>query len=63
MKRPITICSGQFGDLPLETLCAKMHELGYEGLEVATQAHVASTRSSPTRSTARISRPRWRSMT
>ena len=40
MKRPITICSGQFGDLPLETLCAKMHELGYEGLEVATQAHV-----------------------
>lgn len=40
MKRPITICSGQFGDLPLEELCRVMHELGYEGLELATQAHI-----------------------
>ena len=40
MKRPITICSGQFGDLPLEELCRVMHDLGYEGLELATQAHI-----------------------
>lgn len=40
MKRPITICSGQFGDLPFEKLCATMHEMGYEGLELATQAHI-----------------------
>lgn len=39
-KRPITICSGQFGDLPFETLCEKMHELGYEGLELASQSHI-----------------------
>lgn len=40
MKRPVTICSGQFGDLPFETLCKTMHEIGYEGLELATQAHI-----------------------
>ncbi len=40
MKRPITICSGQFGDLPAEELCRTMSAIGYDGLEVATQAHV-----------------------
>ena len=40
MKRPINICSGQFGDLPLETLCEKTHALGYDGFEIATQSHV-----------------------
>ena len=39
-KRPVNICSGQFGDIPFDQLCAKMHELGYDGFEVATQAHV-----------------------
>ena len=39
-KRPVTICSGQFGDLPLDVLCEKMHALGYQGFEIATQAHV-----------------------
>lgn len=40
MKRPITICSGQFGDLSLEKLCETMHGIGYEGLELASQAHI-----------------------
>lgn len=40
MSRPITICSGQFGDLPVEELCRTMSGIGYEGLEVATQAHI-----------------------
>lgn len=40
MKRPITICSGQFGDIPLPQLCEKMHGIGYEGFELACQAHV-----------------------
>ncbi len=40
MKKIITICSGQFGDLPLEDLCRQMHEIGYEGLEVACQSHI-----------------------
>lgn len=41
MKRPITICSGQFGDMPLEDLCRAMKEIGYDGFEFATQAHVS----------------------
>lgn len=40
MKRIVTICSGQFGDLPLETLCREMHEMGYQGLELACQSHI-----------------------
>ena len=31
MKRPINICSGQFGDMPLEELCRSMKEIGYDG--------------------------------
>ena len=40
MKRLITLCSGQFGDIPLEELCRSMKEIGYDGFEIATQAHV-----------------------
>jgi sugar phosphate isomerase/epimerase len=39
-ERPITICSGQFGDLPVEKLFQTMHDIGYDGLEIATQSHV-----------------------
>ena len=40
MKRPITICTGQFGDLKTEDLFRTIHEIGYDGLEVATQSHI-----------------------
>lgn len=40
MKRRITICSGQFGDLPLEEFCHVMSAIGYEGLEISTASHV-----------------------
>ncbi len=40
MKKKITICSAQFGDLPLEELCRLMHGIGYEGLELACQSHI-----------------------
>ncbi len=40
MKRPITICSGQFGDLSFEELCQKMSGIGYEGIEVSTASHI-----------------------
>ncbi|MFV0411782.1 MAG: sugar phosphate isomerase/epimerase family protein [Oscillospiraceae bacterium] len=40
MKRIITICSGQFGDLPLDELCRQMEGIGYQGLELAAQAHI-----------------------
>lgn len=39
MARPITLASGQFGDLSLEELCKLVSDIGYDGLELATHAH------------------------
>ena len=35
MARPVTMFTGQWADLPLEELAAKMQEFGYDGLELA----------------------------
>ena len=35
MERPITLCTGQWADLPLEELAGKCKEFGYDGLELA----------------------------
>ena len=35
MARPVTIFSGQWADLPFETLCGKMKSFGYDGIEIA----------------------------
>jgi sugar phosphate isomerase/epimerase len=35
MNRPVTLFTGQWADLPLETLCRKAKEFGYDGLELA----------------------------
>jgi sugar phosphate isomerase/epimerase len=35
MSRPVTIFSGQWADLPFETLCAKVKSFGYDGIEIA----------------------------
>ena len=35
MARPVTLFTGQWADLPLETLCKKAVEFGYDGLELA----------------------------
>jgi sugar phosphate isomerase/epimerase len=34
MARLVTIFTGQWGDMPLETVCQKMKEFGYDGLEI-----------------------------
>ena len=34
MPRPVTLVTGQWADLPLEVLCAKAAEFGYDGLEL-----------------------------
>lgn len=39
MYRPVTLASGQFGDLSLEELCSLAKKVGYDGLELATHAH------------------------
>ena len=33
--RPVTLFTGQWADLPLETLCQKAKTFGYDGLELA----------------------------
>jgi sugar phosphate isomerase/epimerase len=35
MARPVTLYSSQFADLPLEIVCRKAKEFGYDGLELA----------------------------
>lgn len=44
MARPITIASGQFGDLSLEELCRLLKSIGYDGIEVACHAHLDAGR-------------------
>lgn len=38
MTRPITLVSGQYGDIPLEELCALASDIGYDGIELACWA-------------------------
>jgi len=35
MARPITLFTGQWADLPIETMCEKAKKFGYDGLELA----------------------------
>ncbi|MBI1369944.1 MAG: TIM barrel protein [Planctomycetes bacterium] len=35
MSRPVTLFTGQWADLPFETMCAKAAEFGYDGIELA----------------------------
>ncbi len=35
MARPVTLFTGQWADLPLETMCKKASSFGYDGLELA----------------------------
>src|SRR5690606_23462608 len=35
MPRPVTLFTGQWADLPLEAMCAKAKDFGYDGLELA----------------------------
>ena len=35
MARPVTLCTGQWADLPFEEVCKKASAWGYDGLEIA----------------------------
>lgn len=37
MPRPVTLFTGQWADLPFETLCQKAKAFGYDGVEIACQ--------------------------
>ena len=36
MARPVTIFTGQWADMPIETICQKAKGFGYDGLELCT---------------------------
>lgn len=40
MARPVTLCTLQWGDLPLEVVCEKAKSFGYDGLELGLPAHL-----------------------
>lgn len=40
MARPVTLFTIQWGDLPLEEICKLAKQMGYEGLELAKDAHL-----------------------
>lgn len=40
MARPVTLCTLQWGDLPLEEVCKKAKAMGYDGLELGLPAHL-----------------------
>jgi len=40
MSRPVSLCTLQWGDLPLEDVCRKAKEFGYDGLELAIPGHL-----------------------
>ena len=35
MDRPVTLFTGQWADLPIETMARMTHEFGYDGIELA----------------------------
>ena len=35
MSRPVTLFTGQWADLPLEDMCRKASDFGYQGVELA----------------------------
>ena len=44
MARPITLCTAQWADLPLEEICKVAKQMGYEGLELATWGPIDAAR-------------------
>ena len=47
MARPVTLYSLQWGDLPLETVCQKAKEFGYDGVELGLPNHVDVRQTDP----------------
>ena len=45
--KPVTLCTLQWGDLPLETVCKKAKTFGYDGLELGLPAHVDVRQTDP----------------
>ena len=50
MPRPVTLFTGQWADLPLETLCEKAAAFGYDGPELAWKVDIGPGYGEPTES-------------
>lgn len=47
MARPVTLCTLQWGDLPLEAVCEKAKSMGFDGLELGLPAHLDVSETDP----------------
>ena len=47
MARPVTLYTLQWGDLPLEKVCQKAKEFGYDGVELGLPNHVDVRQTDP----------------
>ena len=47
MARPVTLCTMQWGDLPLETVCEKARAMGFDGLELGLPTHLDVRQTDP----------------
>lgn len=47
MARPVTLYSLQWGDLPLEEVCKKAKEFGYDGIEIGLPDHLDVRQTDP----------------
>jgi len=54
MARPVTLFTGQWADLPFETICQKAKSFGYEGIELASWGIISKlTKSCRTKGTSK----------
>ena len=58
MARPVTLFTIQWGDLPLEEICKLARQMGYEGLELAKDAHFDARKMAAEGSERSTNRPR-----
>ena len=47
MARPVTLCTMQWGDLPLEVVCEKAKSFGFDGVELGLPSHLDVRRTDP----------------
>ena len=47
MARPVTLCTLQWGDLPLEVICEKAKSFGFDGVELGLPSHLDVRQTDP----------------
>ena len=47
MARPVTLCTLQWGDLPLDVICGKAKSFGFDGVELGLPSHLDVRQTDP----------------